>query len=161
MFDNGKLGAYIHTLREGKGITESSLAKALGIETDTVLQWERGEAMPDVAMLARLARELGTTVDKILASAEDTPPPEEPEKEPPKVDFGGISDIIRQSVMGTLSELSEELQPVLETVREGIGNTLDEALKDAEESIKEVREAVQNPERVFVHVKTGHCSQTE
>ncbi len=159
MFDNGKLGAYIHTLREGKGITKSGLAKTLGVDADTVLQWERGEAMPDVAMLARLARELGTTVDKILA--EDSPPPEEPEKKPPKVDFGGISDIIRQSVMGTLSELSEELQPVLETVKEGIGNTLDEALKDAEESIKEVREAVQNPERVFVHVKTGHCSQTE
>lgn len=74
MFDNMKLGQYIQFLRKSAGLTQGRLAESLGVSHQAVSNWERGESMPDIALLSLLARTLGTTVDRMLAAAEDFDP---------------------------------------------------------------------------------------
>lgn len=71
MFDNKKLGGYIQFLRKSQGMTQSMLAELLGVSPQAVSNWERGESMPDIALLAAIARALGTTVDRMLSAAVD------------------------------------------------------------------------------------------
>lgn len=71
MFDSIKLGQYIQFLRKSEGLTQSRLAETLGVSHQAVSNWERGESMPDIALLSQIARALGTTVDRMLAAAED------------------------------------------------------------------------------------------
>lgn len=82
MFDNKKLGGYIQFLRKSCGLTQSMMAQSLGVSPQAVSNWERGESMPDIALLSSIARELGTTVDRILAAAEDFNPDGGSDQEP-------------------------------------------------------------------------------
>ena len=67
-------------LRKTKRYTQQKLAERLGVSHQAVSLWERGETMPDIAILPALARTLGTTADKILAANSD--------------DFTGFDEII-------------------------------------------------------------------
>lgn len=58
------LGAYIVVLRKDAGLTQEGLARALGIASKTVSDWERGISTPESLTLRRLA-------DVIRASWED------------------------------------------------------------------------------------------
>lgn len=48
------------------GITQSDLAKQLGVTNGTVSQWEQGITHPSARRLKPLAEILGTTVDELL-----------------------------------------------------------------------------------------------
>ena len=65
-------GAQIAALRKGKGMTQNELGNLLGISFQAVSKWERGETLPDTAILLDLARVLDTTVDHILTAGERT-----------------------------------------------------------------------------------------
>ncbi len=82
MFDNQRMGQYIQFLRKNKGLTQSKLADALGVSHQAVSNWERGESMPDIALLSTVARVLGTTADRILSAAESDAPNKDPLSEP-------------------------------------------------------------------------------
>ncbi|MDR1691899.1 MAG: helix-turn-helix domain-containing protein [Oscillospiraceae bacterium] len=185
MFDNRKLGTYIQFLRKSKGLTQSVLADKLGLSPQAVSNWERGESMPDIAMLASLARVLGTTVDRILSAAEDSPlplaglenpdepdipeepeeseepdEPEEPEEKsgPAKPNLNDLSELIRSSVMNALAGLPEQLKPLMNTVKGSIEDALEDiedSLEDIGDSFEEAREKTRNADRVIVHVHTG------
>lgn len=60
------VGAQIAHLRKEKGLTQSELGDRLGISFQAVSKWERGETLPDTAILLDLANALGTSVDLIL-----------------------------------------------------------------------------------------------
>ena len=69
---NKKVGAYIMILRKARKYTQQKLADELRVSHQAVSNWERGESMPDISMLPKLAALLGTTTDKILsADSED------------------------------------------------------------------------------------------
>ena len=63
-------GAQIAALRKGKGMTQNELGHRLGVSFQAVSKWERGETLPDTAILLDLARVLDTTVDHILSAGE-------------------------------------------------------------------------------------------
>ena len=63
-------GAQIAALRKQKGMTQNELGHRLGISFQAVSKWERGETLPDTAILVDLARVLDTTVDYILTAGE-------------------------------------------------------------------------------------------
>ena len=63
-------GAQIAALRKQKGMTQNELGHRLGISFQAVSKWERGETLPDTAILLDLARVLDTTVDHILSAGE-------------------------------------------------------------------------------------------
>ena len=61
-----KVGARIYRLRKIQGLTQNQLGDRLHISFQAVSKWERGEALPDVALLPSLAEALDTTIDNIL-----------------------------------------------------------------------------------------------
>ena len=67
-------------LRKTKRYTQQKLAVKLGVSHQAVSLWERGETMPDIAVIPALAKALGTTADKILSANSD--------------DFTGFDEII-------------------------------------------------------------------
>ncbi len=61
-----KVGNQIATLRKMKGLTQSELGERLCVSFQSVSKWERGETLPDTAILPDLANVLETTVDFLL-----------------------------------------------------------------------------------------------
>ena len=57
-------------MRKAKGLTQSELGERLGVSFQAVSKWERGETLPDTALLPDLARVLETSVDYILSGGE-------------------------------------------------------------------------------------------
>jgi len=68
---NQKVGAYIMILRKARKYTQQGLAENLGVSHQAVSNWERGESMPDISILPKLAALLGTTTDNILSADKD------------------------------------------------------------------------------------------
>ncbi len=68
--DNQKIGKHIAELRAAKGITQSELGERLAVSFQAVSKWERGEAIPDIAILPDLADILETTIDGIIRAGE-------------------------------------------------------------------------------------------
>lgn len=64
--DSKLVGAQIAYLRKEKGLTQNDLGDRLGVSFQAVSKWERGETLPDTAILLDLANALGTSVDFIL-----------------------------------------------------------------------------------------------
>lgn len=69
-----KIGEQIAALRRAKALTQTELGERLGVTYQAVSKWERGEALPDIALLLPLAKALGTTTDYILNAGERTVP---------------------------------------------------------------------------------------
>lgn len=65
-FDCKKIGAYIQAKRKMAGITQNELSERLGVTPQSVSNWERGESIPDTALLPDLALILNTSVDEML-----------------------------------------------------------------------------------------------
>ncbi|MBQ3013849.1 MAG: helix-turn-helix transcriptional regulator [Clostridia bacterium] len=68
--DIKKVGNQIAELRKLKGLTQSELGERLCISFQAVSKWERGETLPDTAILPDLANVLETTTDFILTGGE-------------------------------------------------------------------------------------------
>lgn len=64
--DSKMVGAQIARLRKEKGLTQNDLGDRLGVSFQAVSKWERGETLPDTAILLDLANALETSVDFIL-----------------------------------------------------------------------------------------------
>ena len=63
MIDMKKTGERIGCLRQEKGMTQITLAEALGITSQAISKWERELCYPDITILPDLARVLGCTVN--------------------------------------------------------------------------------------------------
>lgn len=57
----------IRRLRLAQGLTQEEVARALGVSATAVSKWERGATLPDLALLAPLARLLGTDLNELMA----------------------------------------------------------------------------------------------
>ena len=57
----------IKTLREKKGMTQTQLAKRLGISRSAVNSWERSLSTPSTIYLAELSRIFGVSADYLLS----------------------------------------------------------------------------------------------
>lgn len=56
----------IKQLREAKGIRQTELASALGVNQNTVSMWESEAALPRTRDLPQLARALGVTINELF-----------------------------------------------------------------------------------------------
>lgn len=67
MFDDKELRetiAYnLKAFREEKGLSQTELGQIIGKAKTTISTWERGESLPDAAMLYRLARLYDKLID--------------------------------------------------------------------------------------------------
>lgn len=70
------IGQVIRTYRTQKGMTQEEMAGRLGITAPAVNKWENEKSLPDVAMLAPIARLLGISTDTLLSYREELSPQE-------------------------------------------------------------------------------------
>ena len=68
--DINKVAMQIAELRKSKGLTQSELGDRVGVSFQAVSKWERGEYLPDTAILPVLADVLETSIDNILLGGE-------------------------------------------------------------------------------------------
>ena len=64
----------IRTRRRLLGLTQEEVAEYLGVTAPAVNKWEKGSTCPDIALLPRLAKTLGVTVDHLLTGEKPEPP---------------------------------------------------------------------------------------
>ncbi len=70
MINNDTVGKQIAGLRADKGLTQTELGERVGVSFQAVSKWERGETLPDIGILPKLADVLETTIDNILCGSE-------------------------------------------------------------------------------------------
>ena len=65
------IGDVIRTYRKKAGLTQEEMAGRLGVTAPAVNKWENNNTLPDVALLAPIARLLGITTDMLLGFQEN------------------------------------------------------------------------------------------
>jgi transcriptional regulator with XRE-family HTH domain len=60
------LGESIHAARKAAGLSQEALGERLGVVSQTVSKWERGESAPDAMLLPTLADTLGVSLDALF-----------------------------------------------------------------------------------------------
>lgn len=68
------LGKRIAAARKEKNLTQDALASMLEVSPQAVSKWENDQTCPDIGLLPRLAKILGTTVDALLSGEEADKP---------------------------------------------------------------------------------------
>lgn len=68
--DTVKIGKYIAAKRKERGFTQKELGDRLGVTNKTISRWENGNYMPDLSLLEPLSRELGISLNALLAGEE-------------------------------------------------------------------------------------------
>lgn len=61
------IGEKILQLRKEKNITQEQLAFMVGVSAGAVSKWENGNSMPDITLIAPLARALNTSLDVLFS----------------------------------------------------------------------------------------------
>lgn len=62
-----RIGDNIKRLRMQRKVTQEQLAEALNVSSVAVSKWERGETMPDIALLPKLAYYFQVTIDELMS----------------------------------------------------------------------------------------------
>lgn len=75
-----KIGARLAQLRRKQGLTQEQLAQRLGVSAPAVSKWETNSSYPDITLLCPLARALGVNVDTLLQFEEQISPQEAVER---------------------------------------------------------------------------------
>lgn len=60
----------LQSLRKSKGMSQESLAEAIGVSRQAISKWESGQSLPETDKLVSLSRLLDASVDNLLDDAE-------------------------------------------------------------------------------------------
>lgn len=66
-----QIGQIIRQYRKEKDMTQEEMANRLGVTAPAVNKWEKGSSMPDIMLLAPIARLLGISLDTLLSFREE------------------------------------------------------------------------------------------
>ena len=66
-----KLNERIIQLRKDKGLTQEELASYMNIDTQLIVDWEKGELEPNASDLINLAKVLNVSLDELVYSYKD------------------------------------------------------------------------------------------
>lgn len=66
MMNMKEIGSFLQAMRKKAGLSQAEMGERLGVTFQSVSNWERGESLPDTALLVDLARILDTSTDAIL-----------------------------------------------------------------------------------------------
>lgn len=65
-----RIGEIIRENRKAQNMTQEEMARRLGVTAPAVNKWENGNSLPDITLLAPIARLLGITLDTLLSYQE-------------------------------------------------------------------------------------------
>ena len=65
-----QIGQIIREYRKKNELTQEEMANRLGVTAPAVNKWENGNSMPDITLLAQIARLLGISLDTLLSFQE-------------------------------------------------------------------------------------------
>ena len=65
-----RIGEVIRTYRKSRNLTQEEMARRLGVTAPAVNKWENNVSLPDITLLAPIARVLETTPDTLLSFRE-------------------------------------------------------------------------------------------
>ena len=68
-----QIGANISAYRKQAGLTQAGLAEKLNYSDKAVSKWERGESIPDVLTMVRLAEQFDISVNDLLVDPNELP----------------------------------------------------------------------------------------
>lgn len=71
-----QIGEVIRKYRKEKNMTQEEMARRLGVTAPAVNKWESGASLPDIALLAPIARLLAVTPDTLLSFRDELTPEE-------------------------------------------------------------------------------------
>ena len=71
-----QIGKIIKKYRKNMNMTQEEMAHRLGVTAPAVNKWENGYSMPDITLLAPIARLLNISLDTLLSFHEDLTPEE-------------------------------------------------------------------------------------
>ena len=118
-----KVGMQIAYLRKQKGLTQAELGARLNVTFQAVSKWERGETLPDTAVLPELARVLETTIDNILTYGEKA------------VEYTGRITVAQMEegllCLKRMGELLGEDNLIYRSAIKGIDETMNTTIEDA------------------------------
>lgn len=83
------IGQRIRDLRKQKKMSQSELAKIIGVTQTTITAWETGKAEPSSSAVANLADYFGVTTDYLLGR-----PEEKKEKDSNSVDLADMDALL-------------------------------------------------------------------
>ncbi len=63
---NDMIGKRLKELRNEAGLTQTKVAKAIGVSEPTISLWERGERTPNIEMLSKLCDFYDVSADYLL-----------------------------------------------------------------------------------------------
>lgn len=66
-----QIGEVIRKYRKAKNMTQEEMALRLGVTAPAVNKWENGNSLPDITLLAPIARLLGISLDTLLSFHEE------------------------------------------------------------------------------------------
>lgn len=66
-----QLGEVIRTYRKKRNLTQEEMARRLGVTAPAVNKWEKGNSLPDITLLAPIARLLEISLDTLLSFREE------------------------------------------------------------------------------------------
>lgn len=66
-----QIGEVIRKYRKAGNLTQEEMANRLGVTAPAVNKWENGNSLPDITLLAPIARLLGISLDILLSYTED------------------------------------------------------------------------------------------
>ena len=69
--DQLKIGKFIAECRKQKKLTQMQLSEKLNITDKAISKWERGEAVPDIAVLKQIADFYGVTIDVLISEPKE------------------------------------------------------------------------------------------
>ena len=69
------IGENIQFLRKKRNLTQEALAEQVGVSRQTVAKWEAGESAPDLSAAARLGQIFDVSLDDLITTPENLPPP--------------------------------------------------------------------------------------
>lgn len=64
--DQKKIGDFLKSLRQEKGLTQTQLADILYVSNRSISRWEQGNGLPDIELLLKLAHFYDVKLEEIL-----------------------------------------------------------------------------------------------
>lgn len=112
------LGDRIRRARVKKGLSQVSLADAIGVKAGTLSGYEREYRRPDVEMLGRIASVLGVSTDYLLGRTDDPTPHRAQQEASPAANPDPLVDLAVEAIPELSPEARSAVERFIEYCRE-------------------------------------------